>query len=195
MNKIFIALILAVLSIGTAHAQAGFPTPPYTAQGYANGCGLTTGPCSSMLANSSSYITNATGTIAASGSTTNINVTSGYDINMQGVGQVTNPLPSVITPATSYPTHAATTPITARYNIIAAGGPTAMYVLLPTGASLSSNVKTIGIINNASNPVAIVPNSTDTLNIAAAATPYSCATDKYCECSKVAAGAFRCTSQ
>ena len=192
MKRILIALLLTLVS-GTAYAQP-MPTPPYTGQVISNTCGLA-GTCGEILANGDSFITNATGTIAASGSTTNINITSGFDINMQGVGQVTNPLPSVITPATSYPTHAATTPITARYSIIAAGGPTAMFVLLPTGASMTSNVKEIGFINNASNPVAVVPNSTDVINIAAAATPFSCATDTYCECKKVAAGSFRCTSQ
>lgn len=90
----------------------------------------------------------------------------------------------VMTPATSFPTPPATpgtgSQVAARHSIIVAGAPTATFVQLPQ-ATISVG-KTFTVVNQSSNPAAIVPVSGDTQGVSAAATPYACTTLKTCDC-------------
>lgn len=187
MRKLIILLLLVIIVAESAHAQAGMPTPPYTGQTISNKCGLAT-DCGSVLVNSDTYMINSQGTIAARATGSSINLQTGFQVN--------DPLPGVLTPATSYPTPASVAgSISSRYNIVAAGGPTAMFVGFPQATTLPANVKQFGVFNQSSNPVALVPYPGDTFNVSAAATPFSCTTLKYCECLKLTATNWGCTIQ
>lgn len=109
-----------------------------------------------------------------------------------GTGQVVYPAAAVITPSTSYPTPAAGNTLSGRRTILAAGAPTAAFVVLP--AATSSIGKAYTIYNQGSNPLAISP-QLDTVNVQTAATPYSCASAKECECVGLNSTTWGCTSR
>lgn len=100
------------------------------------------------------------------------------------------PLPAVITPSTSYPTPNAGDTLSARYSLIAASNPTATFVELPR--STPNAGKTFSLYHQGTNPVAIVPQSGDSLNATAAGTPFSCTTGKWCDCTTITSGIYAC---
>lgn len=95
-------------------------------------------------------------------------------------GQPQYPIAAIITPSTSFPTPNAGDTLTQVNSILAAGAPTAAFVELP--AATANVGKTFTLFNQGSNPGGMVPISGDTVNVAAAATPFSCATGKKCDC-------------
>lgn len=115
----------------------------------------------------------------------NTDITIGTD----GV-DVKYPAGVVITPQTSYPTPAAGSTLTRKLSIIAAGAPTATYVNLPPASGVVGESRVLA--GKASNPVAIVPQGSDTVNAAAAATPFSCAAGTMCECRAITSASWGC---
>lgn len=102
------------------------------------------------------------------------------------------PAASVITPSTSVPTPSAGNTLTNRNTILAAGAPTAAYVVLPV---ITASVgKTYRVYNQGSNPLAIVP-QTGVINVSAALTPFSCTTLKECQCQGLTTGVWGCSQQ
>lgn len=99
---------------------------------------------------------------------------------------------SVMTPSTGVPTPAAGNTLSERHTIIAAGAPTAAFVVLPQ-ATVSVG-KSYTLYNQGSNPVAIVP-QTGVVNVSAALTPFSCTTLKECKCTGLTTGVFGCSQQ
>ena len=99
---------------------------------------------------------------------------------------------SVMTPSTGVPTPAAGNTLSERNTIIAAGAPTAAFIVLPL-ATLSVG-KSYTVYNQGSNPVAIVP-QTGVVNVSAALTPFSCTTLKECKCTGLTTGVFGCSQQ
>lgn len=102
------------------------------------------------------------------------------------------PAAAVITPSTSFPTPSAGNTLTQKRTILAAGAPTAAYVVLP--AATSSVGKGYTLFNQGSNPVAIVP-STGVINVDAALTPFACTTLKECECTGTVTGGWWCSQK
>lgn len=105
---------------------------------------------------------------------------------------VVYPAAAVITPSTGVPTPAAGNTLTNRYTILAAGAPTAAFVVLPVATT--SVGKTFSVFNQGSNPLAIVP-QTGVINVSAALTPFSCTTLKECQCKGLTTGVFGCSQQ
>ena len=99
---------------------------------------------------------------------------------------------SVITPSTGVPTPSAGNTLTNRTTILAAGAPTAAYVVLPVITSATG--KSFKVYNQGSNPLAIVP-QTGVINVSAALTPFSCTTLKECNCQAVSNAAWGCSQQ
>lgn len=184
MKRFLIALLLT-LNTSVAVAQ----TTPFSPDDIANGCGLPAVNCGSKLSAASMNIYNTQGTPAA--------VTTGVSIGIQAGFQEVYPLPAVVTPSTAYPTPVSVAgDLTAKYSIIASAGPTAMFVVLPQATGLPANTTSRGIFNLSANPVAIVPYPLDVINASAAATPFSCASAKFCECLKITATTgWGCTTQ
>jgi hypothetical protein len=183
MKRIISILIALILSVSEARAQ----TTPFSGTDFANTCGLSQ-TCGANLSSAASNVYNTQGTPAA--------IATGSSINIQSGFQAVYPLPAILTPSTSYPTPAsAAGAISARYNIVASSGPTAMFVVYPQATTLPANVRAFGIFNQSANPVALVPYPGDTFNALAAATPFSCTTLKYCECLKLTATNWGCTIQ
>lgn len=102
------------------------------------------------------------------------------------------PAAAVITPSTSVPTPSAGNTLTERYTILAAGAPTAAYVVLPVATS--SVGKSYTVYNQGSNPLAIVP-QTGSINVTGALTPFSCTTLKECQCRGLSTSTFGCSQQ
>lgn len=177
MKRILISILLTFGLVSTAYAQ----TP--TAQDLAVGCGLPAVNCTSSIAN----MTN--GTNAAS--FTSVTITTGNSTYSTAGKQPIFSTPPVYTPDTAYPTPASAKFITGRYGILAAGAPTAAYLTLPQ-ATAQAKTASFGVFNQGSNPLAIVPYPGDTLNVSAAATPFSCTTLKYCECTVLTATNYGC---
>lgn len=99
---------------------------------------------------------------------------------------------AVITPETGVPTPAAGNTLSERHTILAAGAPTAAFVVLPVATS--SVGKVFKIWNQGSNPLAIVP-QTGVINVSGALTPFSCTTLKECTCTGLTTGVFGCSQQ
>jgi len=102
------------------------------------------------------------------------------------------PAAAVITPSTSVPTPSAGNTLSNRRTIVAAGAPTAAFVVLPR-ATLSVG-KTYSVLNQGSNPVAIVP-QTGSINVSGALTPFPCTTLKECQCTGLTNSTFSCSQQ
>lgn len=102
------------------------------------------------------------------------------------------PAAAVMTPSTSSVTPAAGYTLSERNTIIAAGAPTAAFVVLPVATT--SVGKRFTLFNQGSNPVAIVP-QTGVINVSAALTPFSCTTLKECECTGLTTGVFGCSQK
>lgn len=110
-------------------------------------------------------------------------------------GAVPSTLPAVITPMTSI-TPVAGAALAARVSIMATAAPTFAIVMLP--AATSNPNKSFGVYNKSASPLLFHLNgvaSTDSINAAAAGTPYSCATGKFCDCRVIGAGTYMCVSQ
>lgn len=124
--------------------------------------------------------------------------TPNFTLNTSGITFVNNgmdvvyPSAAVITPSTGVPTPAAGNTLTNRYTILAAGAPTAAFVVLPVATT--SVGKTFTVFNQGSNPLAIVP-QTGVVNVSAALTPFSCTTLKECQCKGLTTGVFGCSQQ
>lgn len=116
-------------------------------------------------------------------------ITEDITISSTGV-DVKYPVAVVVTPQTSYPTPAAGSTLTRKLSVIAAGAPTATFVNLPPASSYAG--ESVVLAGQASNPVAIVPQGSDTVNAAAAATPFSCAAGTMCECRAVTSAKWGC---
>lgn len=102
------------------------------------------------------------------------------------------PAAAVITPSTSVPTPSAGNTLSNRRTIVAAGAPTAAFVVLPVATA--SVGKTYSVLNQGSNPVAIVP-QTGSINVSGALTPFACTTLKECQCSGLTSSTFSCSQQ
>lgn len=100
------------------------------------------------------------------------------------------PAASVITPSTSVPTPGTGNTLSNPATIVAAGAPTAAYVVLPLATA--SVGKTYKVYNQGSNPVAVVP-QTGVINVSGALTPFSCPTLKECTCRGLTTAAFGCS--
>jgi len=125
-------------------------------------------------------------------SSTPVAVVDSTGITMQSGAQMKAIAASVMTPSTSSITPAAGFTLSERNTIIAAGAPTAAFVVLP--AATSSVGKRFTLFNQGSNPVAIVP-QTGAINVSAALTPFSCTTLKECQCTGLTTGVFGCSQQ
>lgn len=113
------------------------------------------------------------------------------DITISTTGvDVKYPVAAIVTPQTSYPTPAAGSTLTRKLSIIAAGAPTATFVNLPPASSFAG--ESVVLAGQSSNPVAIVPQGSDTVNASAAATPFSCAAGTMCECRAVTSSKWGC---
>lgn len=172
----FKSLIIAVALLVTAKAYAAAPSY----QALANGCGIpNTDGCAKVLVDNMAQATpqalKAT-TVTLSGSGSNIAF----------------PAAGVITPSTGVPTPAAGNTLSERLTILAAGAPTAAFVVLPVATS--SVGKTFTVWNQGSNPLAIVP-QTGVINVSGALTPFSCTTLKQCQCTGLTTGVFGCSQQ
>ena len=106
--------------------------------------------------------------------------------------QSIRPAAAVMTPSTAVPTPAAGNTLSEVNTIIAAGAPTAAFVVLPVATA--SVGKTYRVFNQGSNPVAIVP-QTGVVNVSAALTPFACTTLKECECTGLTTGVFGCSQK
>lgn len=177
--KKYLIFILS-LFIGTnVWAQA------FTADQLANGCGLPAQNCTQTIVDGLGQTTPVAGKFSS--------ITNSGDTALTGAtSQVIFPAASVITPSTSVPTPAAGNTLSGRYTILAAGAPTAAYVVLPVATA--SVGKTYTIFNQGSNPLAIVP-QTGVINVSAALTPFSCTTLKQCQCTGLTTGVFGCSQQ
>ncbi len=176
MKRILSVLLALTLMVSEAKAQT-------SGSDIANSCGLAQS-CGTIL----NGLVNggAASFTSATISTGNITFTTSGKQDVYAA-------PPVITPDTAYPTPAAAKFLTGRYNIIAAGAPTAAFVSLPAATTLPNGALTYGLFNQGSNPVAIVGAPSDTLNVSAAATPFSCTTLKYCECTRLTTTNWGCT--
>lgn len=142
----------------------------------------------------------STGVLAAStaigvaaGAATTPNVTfQSNGIALTNTNDLIYPAAAVITPSTGVPTPAAGNTLTNRYTILAAGAPTAAFVVLPVATTSVGRSWTV--YNQGSNPLAIVP-QTGVINVSAALTPFSCTTLKECKCTGIATGTFGCSQQ
>lgn len=107
-----------------------------------------------------------------------------------------NTLPAVMTPITALTPNAGDV-LVGRVSIMATASPTLAYVELP--AATANAGAAFGVYNKGASPLLIVPNgvvaATDAINASAAATPYSCATAKFCDCRVIGAGTYMCVSQ
>lgn len=115
-----------------------------------------------------------------------------YGITLQSGIQMLYPAAAVITPDTAVPTPSAGNTLTNANTILAAGAPTAAFVMLPA-ATLSVG-KTYRVYNQGSNPLAIVP-VTGVINVSGALTPFSCTTIKECECRGITTGVWGCSQK
>jgi len=136
----------------------------------------------------------ATSIIPQAGATINVGGVASPIANIS-TSQLGYPLPAVLTPQTSYPTPATATFLSARYSLMASGAPTAAYVTLPQATGIPQTSQARGLISRSGNPVAVVPYPGDTIGNAAAATPYSCAAGKFCDCIKTGSTSWDCNSQ
>lgn len=103
----------------------------------------------------------------------------------------------VVTISTTYPTPNATDVLTSRLTLIATAAPTASFVELPKATTLVG-ITDRSVYNQGASPLAIVPESGDSVNLVAAGTPFSCATGKLCTCrnTTIAASAqYICVAQ
>lgn len=117
---------------------------------------------------------------------------NGTGITLQAGQQIRAPAAAVITPETSVPTPSAGNTLTNRNTIVAAGAPTAAFVVLP--AATASVGRKYTVFNQGSNPVAIVP-QTGVINVSAALTPFACTTLKECECTGLTTGVYGCSQK
>ena len=102
------------------------------------------------------------------------------------------PAAAVITPSTSVPTPSAGNTLSNRRTIVAAGAPTAAFVVLPRATEVVG--ETFTVLNQGSNPVAIVP-QTGSINVSGALTPFPCTTLKECQCTGLTNSTFSCSQQ
>lgn len=116
------------------------------------------------------------------------------DVVFPAAKMVIYPAPAVITPATSYPTPAAGTLLTEKVTLVATAAPTAAFIELPRATPIVG-AKEFIVINESANPVAIVPRQGSSVNALAAGTPYACAAAKECECKKIGADRYWCSSK
>jgi hypothetical protein len=202
--RILSALVLALIGISRAHAQEtraqatsslmalGMPAQLATeVAGLSTGLGIVT---SSLRFGATGPIIAPTALAFAVGAATTPNAslsTSGLTFVNNGM-DIVYPAAAVITPSTGVPTPAAGNTLTNRYTILAAGAPTAAFVVLPVATS--SVGKTFTVFNQGSNPLAIVP-QTGVVNVSAALTPFSCTTLKECQCKGLTTAAFGCSQQ
>lgn len=179
MRKL-IYLLLTALIAGTAYADTCATTliPAFTANQATQLCSKY-GP------------SQATSIIPQAGATINIGGVASPIANIN-TAQLGFPLPAVLTPQTSYPTPASATILTARIGIIAAAAPTAAYITLPQATGIPATAQDRILLSLSANPVALVPYPGDTINSAAAATPYACAAGKKCVCTKTGAASWYC---
>jgi hypothetical protein len=105
-------------------------------------------------------------------------------------------LPAVMTPITALTPNAGDV-LTGRLSIMATASPTLAYVELP--AATANAGAAFAVYNKGASPLLIVPKgvvaATDSINASAAATPYSCATGKLCDCKNLTTGSYVCVSQ
>ena len=101
---------------------------------------------------------------------------------------------AIITPVTAHPTPGKGGDVSVgTVNRLVAGSPTLAYVQVPVA---TANVgKSLTVVNEGSNPVLIAAQGTDTMQAAAANTPYSCATTKLCDCVANSTSTWRCGSK
>lgn len=103
--------------------------------------------------------------------------------------------PAVITPMTNL-TPVAGAALSARVSLMATASPTLAYVVLP--AATSNPNAAFGVYNKGASPLLMLLNggvaATDAINASAAATPYSCATTKFCDCRVIGTGTYLCVS-
>lgn len=100
------------------------------------------------------------------------------------------PAAAVITPSTSFPTPSAGNTLSNRHTIVAAGAPTATYVVIPAATAIVGQPYTV--YNQSSNPAAIVP-AAGVINVAAALTPYACSAGAVCSCRGLTSGVIGCS--
>jgi len=175
----YFSFILALLLTSNAYAAA----PTY--QSLANGCGLpNTTECVGAIIDNMSQATPQALTVTS--------ITNSGSETFTGTGGIVYPAAAVITPSTSVPTPAAGNTLSGRFTILAAGAPTAAFVVLPIATS--SVGKTYTVFNQGSNPLAIVP-QTGVVNVSGALTPFSCTTLKQCQCTGITTGVFGCSQQ
>lgn len=114
--------------------------------------------------------------------------------NSMSIGNTT--LPPVMTPGLDL-TPVAAQALVARVSLMATASPTLAYVTLPVATANAG--KSFGVYNKGASPLLINANgivtATDVINGLAAATPYSCATGKFCDCRVIGAGSYLCVSQ
>lgn len=124
------------------------------------------------------------------------NVYVGSDVVFgSGGAGVKYPAATVMTPSTTFPTPPSTPDtgdvLVQHYNVVATAAPTAAFLELPRA---TPNIgEDFVVYNQSANPVALVPQSGDTVNLSAAATPFSCATGKLCSCRGFSGTQFVCT--
>lgn len=172
----FKSLIIAAALLVSANAHAGAPSY----QALANGCGIpNSNDCTKVLVDNMAQATPQA-----------LKATSVTFVG-SGAGPVV-PAAGVITPSTSVPTPAVGNTLTQGNTILAAGAPTAAFVVLPLATA--SVGKTFTVFNQGSNPLAIVP-QTGVINVSGALTPFSCTTIKECTCTGLTTGVFGCSQK
>ncbi len=161
--------------------------------------GQSTVPMLGIDANSNTLLTSLSGKTVGIGPAKTPNVQVGSSgLNLVGSGQQigNTTQPPVMTPAVSL-TVAAANSLVERVSLMATASPTLAYVVLP--AATSNAGKAFGVYNKGASPLLILLNggvaATDAINASAAATPYSCATTKFCDCRTIGTGTYLCVSQ
>lgn len=117
--------------------------------------------------------------------------TPGPSLGTGGIGGVV-PAP-VVTVSTTFPTPNSTDTISGYLHVIATAGPTLAHVELPIATSNAGQPHKV--YNKSASPLLIVPKSGDTINALVAATPFSCATGKLCECEQTTTTNYACTAK
>lgn len=97
----------------------------------------------------------------------------------------------VITPATNTTPTAGSRILNQRFGLIATAAPTAVFVFAQPTASVGRKVE---VYNQGASPLQILPED-GAINVAAALTPFACATQKFCECTGVASGQMLCQAK